>query len=84
MRRSVWGFLQVTSGHYQLHKLGTVGVTAESRYLELTLIQAERPQVMVDKFQLTFMLLAWLKALPRPVWVRAESIGHRCLKRSEM
>lgn len=40
-----------------------MGVTAESRYLELTLIQAERPQVMVDKFQLTFMLLAWLKGL---------------------
>lgn len=42
---------------------GTVGVSAEFRYLELTLTQAERPQVMAGKLQHTFMVLGWVKGL---------------------
>lgn len=45
------------------HVRGTVGVPTEFRYLELTLTQAERPQVMAGKLQHTFMLLARVKGL---------------------
>lgn len=52
---------QPTPGQWVRHRSGTAGkagVITEFRYLELTLIQAERPWVMAGELQHMMMLLA--------------------------